>query len=102
MVDLAPGVAAQVVVVLGCQPKGRRCDSADALGALRSVQPAPLVAWCALGALHALPAFGIVRSSSLPQPVLGEKHVAQPRTYTLNKKDVKMLGTAVIKKAPRV
>ena len=34
--------------------------------------------------------------------VFPKKHVAQPRTYTLNKKDVKMLGTAVTKKAPRV
>ena len=64
MVDLAPGIAAQVVVVLGCKPEGRLCDCADALGVLRSVQPTPLVVWCTLGALHALPAFGIVEMAA--------------------------------------
>ena len=50
--------------MLGCEPSGLRCDNATALGVLRSMQRTPEVAWCTLGALHALPAFDLVEMAA--------------------------------------
>ena len=64
MVHLAPRVAAQIVVVLGCGSSGRLFKDAMALGAQRSGARAT-VAWCALEALHALPAFELIELASV-------------------------------------